>query len=671
MSLAKIFFTALPGINKHLLRSESIGDKLDYLYWLKKEMKNMIIEFNRIDAGWMYKISQEGFSSRNKNLDSFIKTGVKALTHNNELTKNNLYDYVNNQVKVREKIVIPQIDNEIEYYERIARTADNHSNNHKTKVQKFLTFDFDYRKIRVEIDELPTYGKKKAYLLFLQKELKRVIRCFENERYPQWENKSIDCTERDIFIKTRYRLFNEVYDTKKHNVDKYLEEDLKEKLEELKDLAKAIADEMEFVNAMSSISEERNMDDYKILWEELIEGNFDLKILLRQFEQIGEEKEDEYIEYCVRRFRHRTKDEWVRYYATKNLTENIEALKKANLPEELEYKNTIRITNARFEESTLGQWTKENLESFESKYITKNYLPTITNKIKKLRIEINKLIKSRLPIKAEIKNLRNELAHLETKFDNDIDEFPLNLKDELADCKEKLEKNEQALNNIDIQLWGTFDSKEEGLIWKHDRLVQDFKKQSIGKQEVFVELDYKSTGRWTEELKKKIIKILSRNGKEIDDDELDELVLEVIKKHQSDNEEVYNEILNPDLREVHQLKAINSVLTSKGIISAKGITENETIMVEKESINRGETNKDTEKNNENKNPKVLKSFGRGELQKEAEPLAIEYKLIAGESAKSTKVRLITKRLREAGWDANEPSVSEALRKMGYVKGRRK
>lgn len=69
--------------------------------------------------------------------------------------------------------------------------------------------------------------------------------------------------------------------------------------------------------------------------------------------------------------------------------------------------------------------------------------------------------------------------------------------------------------------------------------------------------------------------------------------------------------------------------------------------------------------------KQLKQFGRGELQEALEPLAIEFKLNAGESAKSTKVRLITKRLIAQGWDANEPSVSEALRKMGFVKGRRK
>lgn len=75
--------------------------------------------------------------------------------------------------------------------------------------------------------------------------------------------------------------------------------------------------------------------------------------------------------------------------------------------------------------------------------------------------------------------------------------------------------------------------------------------------------------------------------------------------------------------------------------------------------------------NTDKSKKPLKSFGRGELQDALDPIAKEFNLITGESAKSTKVRLITKKLIEQGWDANEPSVSEALRKLGYVKGRRK
>ena len=64
-------------------------------------------------------------------------------------------------------------------------------------------------------------------------------------------------------------------------------------------------------------------------------------------------------------------------------------------------------------------------------------------------------------------------------------------------------------------------------------------------------------------------------------------------------------------------------------------------------------------------------FGRGELQAALEPLAKEYGLEIGKSVKSSIVRRITKRLIGEGKDAKVDSVAEALRKMGYVKGKRK
>lgn len=67
----------------------------------------------------------------------------------------------------------------------------------------------------------------------------------------------------------------------------------------------------------------------------------------------------------------------------------------------------------------------------------------------------------------------------------------------------------------------------------------------------------------------------------------------------------------------------------------------------------------------------LKNFQRGELQKELELLVKEYGLQIRESAPMTKVRIITKKLINNGWDAKETSVAEALRKMGFVRSVRK
>src|SRR5690606_38811562 len=137
------------------------------------EMQNMILEFKRIDTNWMFKIAQAGFSSRNKNLDSFIRIGKRALKNDDQLNQKNLFEYVENQIKVREAIVIPKIDNEIEYYERIVKETGKTPDKETIITANYSTFNFDFRKIREDIDRIPTYAKKKVYLLFLKKELKR------------------------------------------------------------------------------------------------------------------------------------------------------------------------------------------------------------------------------------------------------------------------------------------------------------------------------------------------------------------------------------------------------------------------------------------------------------------------------------------------------------------
>ena len=73
------FWAAMPAINKYLSkpRFNSSQKKLDFLYYLKKENENMILEFKRIFPEWMYKISEEGFSSRNKHLDHIIIFGKR------------------------------------------------------------------------------------------------------------------------------------------------------------------------------------------------------------------------------------------------------------------------------------------------------------------------------------------------------------------------------------------------------------------------------------------------------------------------------------------------------------------------------------------------------------------------------------------------------------------
>lgn len=451
MIIPKRFFTALPGIKKQMLKCKTDEEKKEYLYWIKKEMNNMVAEFRRIDADWMFKIAKEGFSSRDKHLDSFIKTGVKALTHSNELTKNNLYDYVKNQVKVREEIVIHQIDNEIEYLER----GD---------------------------------GKKEL------------------------SNKE-----------------NKINGT---------------------------------INKINSNNTD-DKDKYKEMWEDLINSHFKTDILIWQLEKIGEDNDDEYIAYCIKKFKRRTIAEWMKYYERADKAEQYESLKNANLEPELEYKNTMRITNAKFEESTLGQYTLGNLQLFESKYVLQNYATALPNIIGIYRSVVKQYIYQRKPVRELISSIETGINELELKFESDVDEFPEDLKTEIEIQKAKLNEAQDNLGKIDLKLWGDFSRTNEGLIWKHDRLVREYKRIMVGDDSLFSELENKETERWNKMMKQKIRNIAGNTDKELKEEELDDIILEVLEIRLSDNEIVLEEIVNPDQREANLLEAINVVLQKK------------------------------------------------------------------------------------------------------------
>lgn len=70
--------------------------------------------------------------------------------------------------------------------------------------------------------------------------------------------------------------------------------------------------------------------------------------------------------------------------------------------------------------------------------------------------------------------------------------------------------------------------------------------------------------------------------------------------------------------------------------------------------------------NENeKDFKKFKNFRRGELKKELKKYIKEYGLKEGVTVESKKVNLITRKLKEDGWNAKEQSVAVTLRIMGF------
>ena len=302
-------------------------------------------------------------------------------------------------------------------------------------------------------------------------------------------------------------------------------------------------------------------EQFKKMFDELVEHHFKTDILIWQLEKTGQDKDDEYIAYCVKRFKRRTTIEWMKYYERLDKASQYKTLDDSNLPPEDDYRNRMRINNAKFEVSTLGQFTLENLELFESKYIHNKATDTLKSKIKKYSELITDTAREILTLKKESNKIEKRIEELESKFDSDIDEFPERLKEEIYSTKEDLREKNENISKLELKIWGT--ASEEGLIRKHDRLENQFKMQNLDDEGLFKELDNKSTMRYLEELKKKISNILFQNGIEITDNKLDDLALEILEQHHTDDTEIFEEILNPELIEVNLLKAINEVLKNK------------------------------------------------------------------------------------------------------------
>ncbi len=335
-----------------------------------------------------------------------------------------------------------------------------------------------------------------------------------------------------------------------------------------------------------------NWDDFIFdgLWNEIVDSHFDPYRINSAIDKVGINKREKFKDFIKESFKRFTIDEWMREYDTKAKLATIEGINKDDrLSEEEKHHKTVNVWEGNFMDSFLGKETLSRLKLFEEKFVKDD----ITEKREtEKKIKANKLIEEIMELRNKIEGYKKEIREknlvlnelhkenkvLEKQFGNDVTSFPLSLKDEIKNKREKIINVEKERTKIKYKLWGTFDT--EGLIWKHDRLVQDFKRQSIGDQVLFKELDYKSSDRWIGELKKKILKNLKGNGKEVDDDKLDELVLDVLKEHQSDNEEIYEEILNPEMAEQNVQKVINKVLINKKLINKKnGAQKNEPITI--------------------------------------------------------------------------------------------
>jgi len=114
-------------------------------------------------------------------------------------------------------------------------------------MKKFETFDFNIKKIKEQIEVRNGANDKLEFLIYVKKELKRVIRCFKSNRFVKWREPSDDCDEREEFIKNRYKYLSKIYGPTDNRTDDALERDIKVRKEELQDCLAYIEDEIDFI----------------------------------------------------------------------------------------------------------------------------------------------------------------------------------------------------------------------------------------------------------------------------------------------------------------------------------------------------------------------------------------------------------------------------------------
>lgn len=183
---------------------------------------------------------------------------------------------------------------------------------------------------------------------------------------------------------------------------------------------------------------------------------------------------------------------------------------------------------------------------YELWYVENNLEPPELDKyILKVRAGIVVIISRILELIEEKKNLGNQKNNLENEFESDIRNFPDDLSNKLESTERDILKKQQIINEFEKRLWGIL-GKEEGLIYKHDRLVREFKKMKLGDDYRFEILDDRSTEKMNKIVGDKIKSILSERQIKVDEYELNELLLKVIGNRLSNEEQFYEEVLQPE-----------------------------------------------------------------------------------------------------------------------------
>lgn len=308
-------------------------------------------------------------------------------------------------------------------------------------------------------------------------------------------------------------------------------------------------------------------------WDTIVEEHFKPQLINHILDQVGVKNEDKFKEFMTKKFNRKTIDEWMKEYEFIDKGRQYEELKNAELPEEVRNENYKRITDAKFEVSTVGQYTLQNLRRFEEKYFPENgtgksdkrtnlKADEILQEIIEIRKNVEGFKKQIRGKRVELKRLLKENESLEKEFDKDVTDFPKNLKEDIISKRDQINSKKREIYEIEKKLWGTV-GDGAGLIWRHDRLFDEYKKLMIDEDELFDELKNKSIGRYTDKLKQKIKEALKFNKIEVNDKEMLDIVQEVLGKKIEDEDAWYKEFPSEENDEENYEKEINELLKGR------------------------------------------------------------------------------------------------------------
>lgn len=239
--------------------------------------------------------------------------------------------------------------------------------------------------------------------------------------------------------------------------------------------------------------------------------------------------------------------------------------------------NTWKRKEVSTEAKKIISYYSEIKGQFDIWYMENNYgEPKVIDKILELRINCKELIRQVLEIKSEVTQLNKDKEDLERQFENDVPDFPIDLKEKYDKIENEIEIRNKRIYKIEKDLFGTLEPFLEGLIKKHDRWVEEYKRIAIDDDKKYNELSKKSSYNKIIEIQQEI----KKKAPEIKftEEELLDLTITILGESFVNDDQLYKEIMNEEDGNDNLSKTIDVVLREKYDIvqnQSDGIVENE------------------------------------------------------------------------------------------------